>query len=235
MLNYRIKEAELVALSRKLDDDQFEILLDILRYIVDLQDGTSEFSFEQDHVEHAFRSEGKWLYNRTRQLLHANPVRFTISAEDVVQSVFLKAHAMADRLQWSRKDQTRSWLLTTADRVIKQTAISQDTLKRGGGRQSVRLDWLSSSMAGLIRELHDDDPTPSSKVAITEVAQRLESAIDNLPENRREVMRLKFMHDMTEREIAKRIGKSPSAVHSMVFYSLRTLWDGPIRKLQAER
>ncbi|MCG8407586.1 MAG: sigma-70 family RNA polymerase sigma factor [Phycisphaerales bacterium] len=234
--NLTMQEVEFLWLIRQLNAAQRDYLIEQLNSVVDPNNTQRQIASPQprdDHVERAFKIERGWLRSRVRYLLHRSSLRATVSPDDVVQSVFLKAHAMADRLQWTTKEQTRSWLLITADRFLKQTAVTQNAIKRGGGRRAVPLDVLTSSMISMIDELKASDPTPSSQVGMREAADHLKSAIDKLPDNRREVMRLRYLEGKTEIEIAQQLGKSRGSIRSLIFNSLRNLWDGPLQKLYA--
>ncbi|MCG8406724.1 MAG: RNA polymerase sigma factor [Phycisphaerales bacterium] len=175
-------------------------------------------------VESLFVDESYWLTNVIERTLRSTSVGADVSPDDVLQNVFLTAHAKSATLDFSDRQAMRSWLKKTTKNVVLKIWESRRAVKRGGSRSAIRLDWLSSNMVGLIDELNTTD-TPSSRVSQTEVANILRMEIERLPNGRRQAMKLKFFEGMSESSIAEKLGKTPSAIRSYIFRGLQSLWD----------
>lgn len=94
-----------------------------------------------------------------------------------------------------------------ADEIRKTRA-----LKRGGG--------LDLPLEG---DVVDEAPSPESIAARVERLERLGSALERLPEGQREAIALHYLDDLPVAEVARRMGKTTSAVAGLLFRGLETL------------
>ncbi|MCG8406772.1 MAG: RNA polymerase sigma factor [Phycisphaerales bacterium] len=163
--------------------------------------------------------------------LSRNELGQYLSPDDVVQMVFLRAHASTTPKKWPTRTQIRCWLSVCAQNVLTDASRYYRQQKREGGRRRRQIELLASTMIRLISEYRGRQRTPSSEVAMAEVIDRLERAIDRLSEDRSDAIRMKYFEGLTEVEIAKRMNRSRSAVHALIFKGLRQLWDDrPLKK-----
>jgi len=106
------------------------------------------------------------------------------SARDVVQDTFLRL-AQQGPLE---PDRLAPWLFT----VCRNRAID---LRRKENR--------TIAMNDEHHELTSDEPTPSARLEAKENTNRLQRLLQHLPENQREVLRLRFQCDLSYREISE--------------------------------
>jgi len=142
-------------------------------------------------------------------------LRRTMQPEDVLQEALL--HAWRDRVkcEWRGLAQYRSWFLTVIDHRIHDLALGAATLKRGGERGVLReADLARDDGAG--REVDFlsclTSTTPGRVAAFREQAQAMRAALGSLPEDLREVVRLRLFEELTSAEVAERLGLGLSAV-----------------------
>jgi RNA polymerase sigma-70 factor, ECF subfamily len=122
-------------------------------------------------------------------------------AEDVTSEVFHKALANLPRFEW-RGVPFGAWLLRIAANVIT------DQAKRSQ------------------RELSFDDPPEISAKPRMEQAQdlaRLFRLVNELPEDQRNVVVMRFAEEKSTREAAQQLGRSEGAVKQLQFRGLENL------------
>ena len=134
------------------------------------------------------------------------------AAEDILQDALL--HAWRDRqsCEWRGLRSFRSWLLSIIDNRIREAADRLSAVKRGGGREDVPLipaPTLSHSESawGPI-----DSSTPSRIAMFREHAAAIRAALQQLPDELRDVVQLRLFEQLSLEEIATRLGIGESAV-----------------------
>lgn len=138
------------------------------------------------------------------------------TAEDILQEALL--HAWRDRhaFEWRGLRSFRSWLLSIIDHRIHDAADRSSAQKRGGGRPMVPLDDGDARGHGTTSAGTPDIPggstTPSRLAAYREQAEIMRKALDRLPEESREIVRLRLLELRTLEEIAAELGIGVPAV-----------------------
>jgi RNA polymerase sigma-70 factor (ECF subfamily) len=145
-------------------------------------------------------------------------VRDENDAREIVQDAFLRAYKSLPNFQGSSSFFT--WLY----RIITNLSID---LKRKPGRQTVDLDEgrLSSE-----DNADSDFPTlgqsagdPSDMVRRSEIAARLQAALDALPSYHRAVIVLREVEGLSYEEMARAIGVSKGTIMSRLFHARQKL------------
>lgn len=132
------------------------------------------------------------------------------AAEDLVQETFVRLWRAAPRFDPERG--TVGALLMT----IAYRAASDLGRRRAGEAPVVSLDVESAD-------------TPADPAAGTEQEEQLllrdelQAALATLSDDQREILRLHFQEDLTQTQIAERLGLPLGTVKSRVFYGLRHL------------
>ena len=130
-----------------------------------------------------------------------------VEPADVVQEALLRAFGAIDRFRWSGEDSFMRWLGAIAENVILNAT------KRLSRRPSLRLD---RSVAG-------SDTPPSKGLQRGERFERLESSLDQLSPDHREVILLARIEGLSMKEIACRMNRSESAVKNLLLRAIRSL------------
>jgi RNA polymerase sigma factor (sigma-70 family) len=127
-------------------------------------------------------------------------------AEDLTQELFLNIHRAASRY---RPDALfRTYLF----RIASNLAASH--LRKRAVRRSVSLDEMIESGAEIPSSRHGDDP--AARCDGRETARRYFEALDRLPPDWRVAMELRVGRELSYEEIAQTMGKSISAVETML-------------------
>lgn len=144
-------------------------------------------------------------------------LRDEAEAEDVAQNTFVQAYNAAERYSPSAKFST--WLFTIARRLClneirrrsRHPAESMDAPYPGEENQPAQ-------------ELADPRAVPAPEAVLqSELQDKVEAALDSLPENQREAMLLCRQEDLSYEEIAQVLGCSLSATKSLIFRARETL------------
>jgi len=125
-------------------------------------------------------------------------------AEDISQEVFLRVWRKAGSYAPSAKFTT--WLYTITSNVCKSQLRSM-------WRRYIKL----SGDGDVNMDVPDTEPIPVEIMIRKEVNEKIQSAINSLPENQRMALILKRYEDLSYAEIAEIMGSSVSAVESLLF------------------
>jgi RNA polymerase sigma-70 factor (ECF subfamily) len=128
-------------------------------------------------------------------------------AEDATERTFLAALAAIDRFR-DQGSSFRAWLFRIAHNQLA------NTLRGRGRRGTTPLDALPELPGG-------DDPAHVADRA--DEARRVRRALAQLPEERRQVLVLRFVDGLTAREIGEVVGRSEGAVRVLQHRALRDL------------
>ena len=128
-------------------------------------------------------------------------------AEDVLQETFLKAYEHLDQFQGQSKFYT--WVV----RIAVNQALMK--LRRRKTDKSVSLDeTIDTGEDTIVREIAAWDENPEQRFSREEIAEILESAIQNLEPPYRSVFVLRDMEELSTEETAEALGLSVPAVKS---------------------
>ena len=131
-------------------------------------------------------------------------------AEDLTGDVFLRAWRRFDRFQWQGVD-LGAWLTTIARNRV------HDHFKSARFRLERSVDDVGD---------RDEGPRvdqPERVAEARELARSLASALDQLKDDYREVIELRFVHDMSVTETAAVLGRTVGATKALQYRALRAL------------
>ena len=152
------------------------------------------------------------------------PKRFrrTISADDILQEVWIAAFRTAATFVQDGPGAIDRWLMTIANtKLIDATRLARAT-RRGGSDALMRSAHLSSCR-DLFAQIQSPHNTPSGEFLANEIAHATNISLKCLTPDRRTAIELRFIEGLSPVEIARRMAKSTTAVHSLLFHGLRTL------------
>ena len=153
------------------------------------------------------------LYQRHAPALFAYAYRETGShedAEDIVLDVFLMVLRQPDFATFDEQKQV-AWLWTiTRHKVI-------DLFRKSARRQHISLEPFADTL------YEEDERSPEHEHLKHEEYTQLHQAIKVLPEEQREVLRLRFGSSLRCTEIALVLDKSEGAVRMLLYRGIRTL------------
>lgn len=167
-------------------------------------------------VERAQRGDAEafgQLYDRYIDLIYGFVYRRVSSreiAEDLVGDVFMRAWARLDTFSWQGVDIV-AWLVTIArNRVYDHYKASSTRYER-----SVDIAPESAAMAA------PDDP--ERVTTSRDLAQALGTALRRLKDSHREVIELRFVHDLSVAEVAEAMDRTVGATKALQYRALKAL------------
>jgi RNA polymerase sigma-70 factor, ECF subfamily len=138
------------------------------------------------------------------------------SRSDLVQSICRDLLENARRLHSDDVAGFQAWLFATAQRKLADRAAQWATQKRDPRREVAEADTdVLATCRGFF--------TPSQQAGAREELARVERALGELPEERREVILLAKVLGLSREEIGRRLGKSEGAVRVLLTRALADL------------
>ena len=158
---------------------------------------------------------GVWpLYERHVKGIYNYHYRHTSNvevAEDLTSRTFYKALRYLHRYRDQKNASFRSWLYRIAHNLVVNWY-----------RDTSRHPEVSLQQAGTLRS---DQSSPHQFVEKVEERERLLSLIEQLPEDRKTLIILKFVAEMTNAEIGDVLGRTEGAIKSLYYRTLASLRD----------
>jgi RNA polymerase sigma-70 factor, ECF subfamily len=144
-----------------------------------------------------------------------------LGASDHVQETLLAAHQNLGQFRGQTPEEFRGWL-----RQILLNDMHQARRRYfGTGQRDVQREQSINDSVARPGPLVDAQLTPGSDAVVREEARLLEEALAQLPENYRQVIRLRDWDELTFPQVGERMGISEEAA--------RKLWRRAILKLES--
>lgn len=149
-------------------------------------------------------------------------VREPDRAEDLLQEVFLRVVQNAAGFQGQAKFTT--WMYTIArnlcvDHARKMSHRRHASLDNPQGRDS----------SPLHEKLQDDQPGPERLAVTPQLQERIAQAVEQLPEEQREVFLMRQLQGLAFADIASVVGVSENTIKSRMRYALERLQEALAR------
>jgi RNA polymerase sigma-70 factor (ECF subfamily) len=150
-----------------------------------------------------------------------------LEPQDVVQDTWLKAIRAVAGFHPEGPDPVYRWLVTISRNVILDHLKYMRTAKRRNTRvRADRVDDDDASMVRLLEEMAIYRRTPSKSAASHELMTALDTAIDRLPHDQAQALRLRHIEGLGIREIAARMQRSEGSVSMLCNRALKSLrWE----------
>lgn len=139
------------------------------------------------------------------------------SSSDLAQSVVREVLQHRDRFRFPGNDGFRRWLFETALRKVRNRQAYWLAEKRDVGRETPPVPADDGSRDADLLAGYGSICTPSREVAAREQVERIEQAIDRLPEEQREVLVLAKIEGLSRAEIAVELDRSEASVRSLLY------------------
>lgn len=156
-------------------------------------------------------------------------LRQRLDPDDIVQEVSLAAVRPAGaEVDEARQREAFGWLCHVAEqRIIDAHRRHFGAAKRDAAREvsidAPRRAADGDEAGGLASLLAVSMTTPSQAMSREAKEYRLAQAVESLPEEQRQAIRLRYVDGLSTREIADRIGKSDVAVRVMLSRTVHKL------------
>jgi len=173
---------------------------------------------------------GQFIVERQPQLMaYINrqlgaALRSKVEPEDILQDASAEAVRSLAAMDLSQRDPF-GWLCQISQRKIIDTHRRLFGAKKRSAAREVPIDARTAddSRGGMINMLVASMTTASKAFSRNQREMKLMTALEQLPEDQREALRLRYVEGLQSKEIAERIGKSDGAVRVMLSRSLSKL------------
>ena len=139
----------------------------------------------------------------------------SFSAEDVLQDVLFAIHRDLSSFSPQSGASFDSWCYRIADNRLLDAIRRFERKKRGGGRKKV-VGNPDHSGVDFIDAVPGKATSPSVRVARKEKAEALHEALEELPENQREALKMRFIENRSQNSIAGRLSVTQAAVEGLL-------------------
>ena len=150
-------------------------------------------------------------YGRVTFSLIIRIVRDAATAEDLVQETFLRVWNRVHGFD-AQKGSIGPWLMA----VARNRAI--DYLRSAGGRERNALEFEETDHPAIYCDMEKD-------LLSSDKARRVQSAVQKLSPNHRQVIELAYFEGLSQTEMAERMGQPLGTVKTWVRAALKTLRD----------
>jgi RNA polymerase sigma-70 factor (ECF subfamily) len=136
------------------------------------------------------------------------------STSDLVQSICRELLTHQERFRHPGEEAFKAWLFTTARRKLSNRVRDLERQKRDAARELG--GELRESALGELGDAYARISSPSGHVLKAEEIERLESALDQLSPDHREVLTLAHLVGLSRAEIGRQMDKSEEAVRQLL-------------------
>ena len=180
----------------------------------------------------AFRLEDYRNYLAVLARVHlakAGIVRRKLDASDLVQDVLLQAHAARSQFRGTSAGEFAGWLRRILANVLVDAQRRFGRQKRDAALEATCHAALEESASNMTTLPADDQTSPSSYVARRERAVMLAAALNELPEDQRTAVELRYIGDCSLEEIAAFMDRTTPSVAGLLRRGLQDLRAGLAR------
>lgn len=154
-------------------------------------------------------------------------LRTRVSSSDVVQETFFEAHRDFPAFRGATPEEFLGWLRRILINNLLRAVEQHFQAAKRDVRREVSIDRAApagdQSNFGLAAYLPHHGDSPSASMHRRERATTLESMLDTLPEDYREVIRLRHQEGLDFAEIGSRMGRTAGAVRMLWLRSIKQL------------
>src|SRR5262245_5331002 len=151
-----------------------------------------------------------------------------VDASDIVQDVLIEANQRLTDYLKSPDMPFHLWLRHLAqDRIIDTHRRHRLAQRRSIDREQpiARPAWADESSVSLVAQLIDTERTPTSEAIQHELVRKLETAIDQLSEDDREIVIMRHHEGLSNQDVAKALSLTEAAASMRYLRALRRLKD----------
>lgn len=147
-------------------------------------------------------------------------LRRRLESQDIMQQVYLDALNSIDQFVDRGHDSFFAWLRRIAlNRICDVDRKAFQTVKRGGELRAADLGG-DASLAPLLEALAASGTSPSMAADRTDRQRLLRGALEQLSEDQREVIQLRYLRQLSVTETAAKMDRSERAVRSLCVRAL---------------
>jgi RNA polymerase sigma-70 factor (ECF subfamily) len=152
------------------------------------------------------------------QRMLSNRVQARLDASDVVQKTCLSVQQGIGEFRGESTMQFLAWLRqiheANIQKALREHLAQKRDIAREGGATAAEIESLVADST---------QPTPSQRILRDERAVRLAAALEHLPEDQREAVRLRYLEGLSLAEVGQALGRSDKAASALILRGIATL------------
>ena len=145
-----------------------------------------------------------------------------VEADDILQEASMEAVKSVGKVDLDQRDPL-NWLFQICERKIIDAHRRFFTSQKRDASREASLPEGSQAAGGIANLLVASMTTPSEAFSRDQRQLRMLAALDTLPEEQREALRLRYLVGLPSKEIAEKMGKTDGAMRVMLSRSLAKL------------
>jgi RNA polymerase sigma-70 factor (ECF subfamily) len=165
-----------------------------------------------------------WLTERQRDVLHGLAMRLCLDPRlrprfdesDIVQDALTRAWAKREQCRGTTDQERMKWLTEILHTVFLDRVDREMAGKRNPKLERSLQDRLQESSARLDAFLAAEQSSPSQEAQRLESDIRLAAALQQLPEDQRTAVTLRFLVGMKLQDISEEMGRTVKAVSGLL-------------------
>jgi len=146
-----------------------------------------------------------------------------VDASDVIQQTFLEAHRSFQQFAGQDTRQLTTWLKSILDHKVASAIRDHTLIQKRSLHRDRSLDDSHGGTTSLKKQLDAGLSSPSQKVIRGEEEQLLMEALSVLPDDQREAVRLRHLESWALADIARHLGRSPTATAGLIKRGMQVL------------
>jgi RNA polymerase sigma-70 factor (ECF subfamily) len=156
-----------------------------------------------------------------RQLQGRVAVR--VDASDVVQQTFLEAHQSFSQFLGQAEPEWNAWLETILGHKVARTIRDHAEAQKRDVRREQPLANPASGDSGPQPTPAAGTTSPSQRAMRREDVERLTRALEELPADQRDAVRLRHLEGWSLADIARHFGRTPAATAGLIKRGMQAL------------
>lgn len=157
-----------------------------------------------------------WLRRRLERRLPTN-LRAAVSVDDLLQETRLATFQNITQFVVQDSDSFDRWVGTIALRRLHNVIRAHRTLKRGGDARAVATVGSEDSAVALLDLMTVSGDSPSRRAASAEAVAAVQAAMEQLPADYQQAVRLVYLEGCSAAEAAGQMGRTERAIHNLCY------------------
>lgn len=146
-----------------------------------------------------------------------------LDASDIVQQTMMQAHRAREEFRGTTDAERAAWLRQILAHTLAHARRDFQRQKRDVNRERSLECSLEQSSARFDAWLTKEQSSPGDRVSRQEQILRLAQLVDQLPEEQRTAIELRFWQEWKLEEIANHMGRTVSSVAGLIHRGLKVL------------
>lgn len=160
--------------------------------------------------------------------------KLQLQSMDIVQEVFMYSFEHLDRFEPQSEGHFVNWLAKKVEHYIcdRLDYVSREKRKAPGGEVSLDREAENDETSNMKIQIESDITTPTQYIARKEREMLIDTLLDRLKEDEREVIIHRDLEELTFREIGEMCNKSEDAVRKQYARAFKKLIDNSENKIK---